>query len=137
MRVSVAVLILVLASAADAATLTVHVTNVDPKGGTLRVSLYDVAGWSKNEDTPLVSANVPAVAPETTVTLPSVKPGVYGVKLFQDVNNNGKFDQNFFGLPLERYGFSCNAKPFLSQPAFARTKVAIGDGSNTMAIRLQ
>jgi len=120
-----------------AATITVHVTDIDKKGGILRVSLYDQSGWSKDEDTPTASANVSAVMPENTFTLTDIKPGVYGIKLFQDANNNGRFDQNFLGLPLERYGFSHDIRPFLSQPSFHRTKFTVTDGSNEITIRLQ
>ena len=132
-----ALVFLMLPAQALAASLTVHVTDIDKKGGILRLSLYDSSGWSKDEDTPVASANVPAVLPDTTVTLEGIKPGVYAIKLFQDANNNGKFDQNFFGLPLERYGFSRDARPFLSQPGFSRTKFTVTDGSNEISIRLQ
>lgn len=137
MRVLLLALIFFLAPAAYAASLTVTVTNVDPKGGMLRVSLYDEAGWSKDEDTPVASDNLPALVPETKIVLTGVKPGVYGIKLFQDFNSNGKFDQNFLGLPLERYGFSRDARPFLSQPRFGRTKFTIAEGANEIVIRLQ
>ena len=137
MRFLLAVLLALLPVEADAATLTVTVMKVDPKGGTLRVSLYDEFNWSKSEDQPLASANVPAVAPETVVTLTDIKPGIYGVKLFQDANNNGKFDQNFVGLPLEHFGFSRDARPFLSEPGFDHTKFTIRDGANTITIHLQ
>lgn len=111
--------------------------NVDPKGGTLRVSLYDEFTWFRAKDEPQASANVPAVSPETVVTLSDIKPGVYGVKMYQDTNNNGKFDQNFIGLPLEHYGFSRDARPFLSEPGFDRTKFTILDGENAITIHLQ
>jgi len=120
-----------------AATLAITVKNVDPKGGTLRVSLYDEFSWFKSEDDPLMSQNVAATAPETVVTFKDVKPGVYGVKLFQDANDNGRFDRNFIGLPLERYGFSRDARPFLSEPDFDRTKFTIHDGDNAITIHLQ
>ncbi len=129
--------LLLLTQMAGAATLTVHVTDIDRKGGILRLSLYDPSGWSKDEDTPVASANVPAVLPETVVTLTDIKPGVYGIKLFQDANNNGRFDQNFLVMPLERYGFSRDARPFLSQPGFARTRFTVTEGSNEIIIRLQ
>ena len=132
-----ALVFLVLPVQALAATLTVHVTDIDKKGGTLRLSLYDQSGWSKDEDTPVASANVPAVLPETTATLTDIKPGVYAIKLFQDANDNGKFDQNFLGLPLERYGFSRDARPFLSAPALGRAKFTVTDGANEITIRLQ
>ena len=132
-----ALVFLVLPVQAMAAALTVHVTDIDKKGGILRLSLYDQSGWSKDEDTPIASANVPAAMPETTVILPDIKPGVYAIKLFQDANDNGKFDQNFIGLPLERYGFSNDARPFLSAPGFSRTKFTVTDGGNLIAIHLQ
>jgi uncharacterized protein (DUF2141 family) len=132
-----AMALVMAAQAAAAANLTVHVTAIDKKGGILRVSLYDQTGWSKDEDTPIASANVPAAMPETTVVLRDLKPGVYGVKLFQDFNGNGKFDQNFLGIPLERYGFSRDARPFLSQPAFDRAKFTVGEGDSEITIKLQ
>ena len=123
--------------AADAASLSVTVKNVDAKGGILRVSLYDEFSWSAATDAPLMSANVPAVAPETVATFADVKPGVYGIKLYQDVNENGKFDQNFLGLPLERYGFSRDARPFLSEPGFDHAKFIVHDDGNAITIHLQ
>ncbi len=133
----VPLLIALVPFAAEAATLTVKVENIGAKGGTLSLSLYDEASWSKDSDAPLASANVPAVAPETTVTLTDIKPGIYGVKAFQDANRNGKFDQNFLGLPLERFGFSRDARPFLSAPGFDRTKFVVVDGVNEITIHLQ
>ena len=130
-------MVVLMPLAAQAATLAVTVKNIDPKGGTLRVSLYDEFTWFKSEDDPLMSENVPAAAPETLVTFKDVKPGVYGIKLFQDANDNGKFDQNFFGLPLERYGFSRDAKPFLSAPGFDKVKFTVVDGDNEITFHLQ
>jgi uncharacterized protein (DUF2141 family) len=133
----VPLLIALVPFAAEAATLTVKVENIGAKGGILRLSLYDETSWSKEPDSPLASANVPAVAPETTVTLTDIKPGVYGVKAFQDANRNDKFDQGFLGIPLERFGFSRDARPFLSAPGFGRTEFTIVDGENEIVIHLQ
>jgi len=137
MRAGLLALILAMPLAAQAATLSITVKNVDAKGGVLRVSLYDEFTWFKSEDDPLMSQNVPAVAPETVVTFRDVKPGVYGVKLFQDTNDNGEFDRNFIGLPLERYGFSRDARPILSEPGFDRTRFTVHDGDNVITIHLQ
>jgi len=122
---------------AKAATITVHVANIDPKGGELHVALYNEKQWSDNDAKPLVDMIVPAVAPVTIVVMKDVVPGVYGIKSFQDVNKNGEFDQNFLGMPLERYGFSRDAKPFLSAPGFNRTKFTVSDGANEITIHLQ
>lgn len=129
--------LLLAAAPTAAATLTVKVENVDKKGGILRLSLYDQATWSNDKAEPVASADVEATAPETVVTLRNLAPGVYGVKTYQDANRNGKFDQNWIGLPLERYGFSNDARPVLSEPGFDKTKFTLTDGDNTIVIHLQ
>ena len=137
MRIFLAALLALWPLAASAATLTVTVENIGKKGGVLRLSLYDEALWSNDESQPIASANVPAVSPETTVTFKDLAPGVYGVKTYQDANRNGKFDQNWLGWPLERYGFSNDARPRLSEPSFDRTKFTLSDGENAIVIHLQ
>ncbi len=121
----------------QAATLTVHVGNVDPKGGILHVALYTERQWPDNDAQPISDMIVPAAAPMTTVVMKDIVPGVYGIKSFQDVNRNGEFDQDFIGLPMERYGFSRDARPFLSAPAFSRTKFAVPDGTSEITFHLQ
>ena len=137
LRILLVALLALMPLAASAATLTIKVENIDKKGGILRLSLYDEASWSNDASEPIVSANVPAVFPETIVVFKDVAPGTYGVKTYQDANRNQKFDQNFIGLPLERYGFSNDARPFLSAPGFSRTKFVVSDGGNLIAIHLQ
>jgi uncharacterized protein (DUF2141 family) len=130
-------LFLFCAMPASAATLTVKVANIDRKGGMLHVALYDETRWPNDDAEPVAQAIVEAVAPETTVVLKDVAPGTYGVKTYQDVNRNDKFDQGLFGLPLEPFGFSRDARPRLSEPGFRRTKFELRDGDNVIAIHLQ
>ena len=136
-RIILAALLALMPLAASAATLTVKVENIGKKGGVLRLSLYDEASWLNDKSEPVVSADVPAVLPETIVVFKDIAPGIYGVKTYQDANRNGKFDQNFIGWPLERYGFSNDARPVLSEPGFDRTKFTVSDGDNLIAIHLQ
>ena len=127
-RIVLALMIAAMPLAASAATLTVKVENISNKGGVLRLSLYDEASWPNDAS---------AVTPETVVTLSNLKPGVYGVKTYQDANSNGKFDQNWLGWPLERFGFSRDARPFLSAPGFSRAEFTLSDGENAIVIHLQ
>ena len=136
MRVLAAAMIFTLLPV-QAATLTVHVGNINPKGGILHVALYTEKQWPDNDAKPIVDMIVPAIAPLTTVVMKNVTPGVYGIKSFQDVNKNGEFDQDIFGLPMERYGFSRDAQPFLSAPAFDRTKFTITEGASDITFHLQ
>ncbi len=46
----------------------------------------------------------------------NVEPGVYGVQLFQDLNDNGEMDKGMFG-PKEPYGMSTNPKK-MGKPSY-------------------
>jgi uncharacterized protein (DUF2141 family) len=115
--------------------LSVTVQGVVP-GGMIRLGLYDRAGYGK-DDNPVAFADVPAKTGETVVQLSNIPPGDYGVMVYQDVNGNGRVDNNFIGIPREPYGFSRNAKPFLSKPGFDDVKLTVAPGENRHTLRLQ
>ncbi len=125
------------AAPALAANLTVQVEGVLPAGGVLRMGLYDAPRYPNDSNKPLASADVPAVPGETIVTLHDITPGVYGIQMFQDVNANGKMDTSWFGLPLEPFGFSQDATPFVSKPSFDQVKFTLAPGENRLVIHLQ
>jgi uncharacterized protein (DUF2141 family) len=47
-----------------------------------------------------------------------VPAGKYAIVVYHDENDNGHFDQNAFGMPMEGYGFSNNAAPLFDAPNF-------------------
>lgn len=123
----------------DKAVLTVKVENVSPKGGNLRLALYDRATYEADKD-PVTDRVVAVRQGVNLVTFEGVAPGEYAIKMFQDQNRNEKFDQNFIGLPEERYGFSNNAGPdwmHLGPPRFDVAKIMLRSGANTTTIRLR
>lgn len=122
---------------ASAADLTIHVDNVLPSGGTLRLGLYSEALYPDDDSKPIASADVSATSPETVITLHNVPPGIYAIQTFQDVNSNNKMDTTWLGLPLEPFGFSRDAKPFLSKPGFDEVKFAVANGENSQTLHLQ
>ena len=126
-----------LAWPAQAANLTVHVQDVLPAGGTVRLGVYDQASYPNDSAKPVASADVPAVPGETVVTLHNIPPGTYAIQVFQDVNSNGKMDTSWIGLPLEPFGFSLDAKPFLSKPPFDEVKFNLVAGENSQTLHLQ
>jgi len=121
---------------APVATLVVHVANVQA-GGLVRLGLYDQLGYRSEDAKPVASADVPAIEGETVITLRDVPPGIYAIETYQDVNSNDKMDLTWLGLPLEPFGFSRDAKPFLSKPSFDEVKFAVEDGEHSQVIHLQ
>lgn len=119
------------------ATLVIHVQDVSPKGGMLRLGLYDEAHYPDDNATPVAMADVKAEMGETIVTLRNVAPGTYAIETFQDVNSNGKMDTSWIGIPQEPFGFSQDARPVLSKPSFATVKFEVAAGVNTQTLHLQ
>ena len=124
-------------AAGPTASVTVRVENVLPAGGTLRLGLYDAARYPDDNATPIASADVSATPGETVVTLHNIPPGTYAIQTFEDINSNNKMDTTWVGLPLEPFGFSQDAKPFLSKPSFDSVKFSLAAGDNNQVIHLQ
>jgi uncharacterized protein (DUF2141 family) len=123
-------------NAAARARLTIHVQGVLAKGGLVRLGVYDRAAYDKDGE-PVAFADVAAKADETVITLTNIAPGEYAIETYQDVNANDRMDQSWIGLPQEPYGFSRNAKPFLSRPGFDDVKFTLAPGDNSQVLRLQ
>ena len=119
------------------ATLVIHIQDVSPKGGTLRLGLYDEARYPDDDATPVASADVRAEMGETVITLNNVPPGTYAIETFQDINSNNKMDTSWIGLPQEPFGFSRDAQPHFSKPGFAKVKFDVAHGMNVQVLHLQ
>jgi uncharacterized protein (DUF2141 family) len=122
---------------AEAGTLTVRVENLSPKGGVLRLGLYDAARYPDDNSTPVASADVPVKAGENVVVLKDIPPGAYAIETFQDVNANGRMDTTWLGFPLEPFGFSRDARPRFSKPGFDAVEFAVAAGENEQVLHLQ
>ena len=122
-------------SAPDSATLVVKVEHVSPKGGDISLALFDATNYD-DDDHPTLDRTEPAEPSGTSIVIEGLKPGVYAVKMMQDINRNGHFDTSWIGFPLEPYGFSNNARPGFSEPSFEKAKFMIAPGTNVITIRL-
>ena len=120
-----------------AATLVIHIQDVSPKGGTLRLGLYDEARYPDDESAPVASADVRAEPGLTTITLSNLAPGTYAIQAYQDLNSNEEMDTSWLGIPREPFGFSRDAQPRLSKPRFSAVKFEVLPGVNTHTLRLQ
>ena len=81
-------------------------------------------------------ASVAAVSGKTNVTFSGLKPGQYGVALFQDINGNEELDRNLLGAPNEPFGFSNNPVIGFSAPKFDAFKFEYDGTPKTLSIKL-
>ncbi len=115
-------------------TVRVTVAGVAAPQGFMMVALHDEKGWS---GAPLARARVAVAAKTVTLTLPAPAPGRYGVKLFHDVNGDGKMDTNIMGFPAEPVGFSNDAPIRLGPPSFADAAFDVGPAGAAQIINLK
>jgi len=109
---------LALAGSAHAFDLSVEVLNPKLLQGSINAAVYTQAeGWLK--DTQALGAQRLPVADKTVLVFRNLPAGSYAVSLFHDENGNGVMDRNVIGLPLERYGFSRDARATMGPPSFA------------------
>ena len=64
---------------------------------------------------------------EISVSFNQKEPGVYAIRYFHDENNNGKLETNLFGMPVEGYGYSNNAKPNFGPVEFEQIKFNVSE----------
>ena len=119
-------------SLAQQPLLQIEILNIQKDRGKIVVEIYkDKSDWLKtpfqkislstNESSKKASFNVPY--------------GTYAVSIYQDINENGKLDQNFLGIPKEPIGFGNNHKP-LGKPDFESALIEYSLKSQPEAIKL-
>lgn len=123
------------AHAQDTVDLTLTFPALATKQGKVLIAVYDSAqGWSAGKPVRAVQAD--AADAEPTAKALALPPGTYAVRAFQDVDGDGKLGTNPFGLPIEPYGFSRDAKPNMGPPSFDAAAFELKAGATTQAIHL-
>lgn len=83
---------------------TIEITNVQTKKGTLFVAVFDSQEALK-KNKPVAGLKLETTG-ETITALVTLPAGEYYVSAYQDLNNNGKLDTNFIGIPKEPVGIA-------------------------------
>lgn len=106
-------------------------------GGVLHVSVYPSAKAYKLDSACARQAMVVDGRTVQTCTVDSLPPGIYAVRVFQDVNSNGKLDTSWLGWPQEPYGFSNDAPINAGPPPFKLAAIQVRPGEQTSRVRLR
>ena len=65
-----------------------------------------------------------------------LKSGSYAIAVYQDINNNGKLDKNWVGIPTEPYGFSKDPVIRFGPPLYEDCQLHL-EGKKNISIRLR
>lgn len=111
---------------AQAADLTLKLSNVVGSEGTVRIAVYaNEADYRKKSVRAIKQA---ASGPRMTIVVKDLPEGEYAVTLFQDLDGNEKLDTNLLGIPKEPWGASLQGKSVIGAPGWndARFKLPAG-----------
>jgi uncharacterized protein (DUF2141 family) len=106
-------------------TLTIEFSITKYNKGNILLALYDSnENYLKNA---VRSSKVEVKDKKAVIRFDNLEKGVYGFSFFHDVDNNGKLNKNFMGIPKEPYGFSNNEKGKFGPPDFEKIRFPLQD----------
>lgn len=112
------------------------ILNKPDAGGTLRLALcpnkeaYDTEKGCR-------TTSVAAIGRTVRCSFDDVTPGTYAVKVFHDINDDGKLNTSWIGWPQEPYGFSNDAPVNMGPPSFKLAAITIGERPQTTRIQMR
>jgi uncharacterized protein (DUF2141 family) len=104
-------------------------------GGTLHVALcHDRDAYNSGEG--CINRMVSVQGSTTLCSFDSLAPGTWAVRVFQDINADGRLNTSWLGWPKEPVGFG-NDAPVSTGPPFklAALTLASGENSTRMLVR--
>jgi len=118
----------------ETVTLTIEFNITKYNKGSIFLALYN------SKETYMKSAIHSSKAKVTdkkaTIVIEDLAPGNYGFSFFHDVNDNGKLNKNFLGIPKEPYGFSNNEKGMFGPPDYEDITVEVTQDT-TISIKIK
>ncbi len=119
--------------AADNSTLTVNFTGLQPKG-VVNFMVVDSRDSYDGKAPAKVVDRVVVTGSSASVTLKDLAPGRYALKAFHDLNGDGKMNTNPFGIPLEPFSFSNNARGRMGPTSWEAASFEMIEGSNAQTL---
>jgi uncharacterized protein (DUF2141 family) len=103
------------------------------------VALYNSSDTWLKLDRALKLTRVPIGGDSIDVTFDGMDPGVYGISVIHDENENGKLDMRYFPIPgpVEGAGVSRDATATFGPPSWNDAKIRIGDVGGLVAVKVR
>lgn len=115
-------------------TLTVGFEVTKYNKGSILFALYDSeTNYMKSA---MHNVKVKVENNKAIIKIENLSKGSYGFSFFHDVNNDGKLNKNFLGIPKEPYGFSNGEKGSFGPPDFEDIKFELKQDT-TLNVRIK
>ncbi len=115
--------------------ITVTLSGIKDVKGIVQAGLYNSEDGYKNGGS-VRGARVEVKADTVIINYSDLPDGEYAIKLFHDVNGDGKMATNLFGIPTEPFAFSNNAVGKMGPAKWVDAKFTISGAKTAHAITL-
>jgi uncharacterized protein (DUF2141 family) len=131
-------LLVILTSASEISnfSLTIHITGFPSNEGKAYVGIYRPQDKWPEINKQFIGKVVDIENGVAKITFETLDKGSYAIAVFHDRNRNGILDKNMLGVPVEKYGFSNNARETFSAPSFQSAAVNL-DKSKWISINVK
>lgn len=117
--------------------LTVEFVGLASDAGGIPCQLLDSSEqFLSREHSPRQSALVYIHAGKATWVIDNLEFGQYVVSAYHDANANGELDTGLFGIPIEDYGFSNDARGTFGPPDYEDAQFEFNQPEQTLVIRI-
>jgi len=99
-------LLLAIISYGQTANLTLRISNIEGVKGNISIAIFNSPEGFPDSDTYFIGKKIPIKSKKFEYVFNNLPTGEYAIAIYQDINKNGKLDKNWFGIPVEPYGFS-------------------------------
>lgn len=136
-KIFIIVSCIIVTSELAVAQLAVSIVNITESKGKVLIALYHSKSNFLIESKANHFAKVDVSTNKVSYSFKDLPQGYYAISLFHDINNNEQLDTNFFGIPIEPYGFSNNAKARLGPPSYDEAAFYYNGESLSLTIKLK
>jgi uncharacterized protein (DUF2141 family) len=117
--------------------IVINVDDIEINKGSVFVGLFTDQATFRKIDKVFMYEKVEANSKRKEVIIKNVPFDEYAIVIFQDYNDNKKFDTSFIGIPKEPFGFSTNYKVTTKAPAYQEVSFEHKKEDTEMTVKLQ
>ena len=108
------------------ANIEISITNFNNDKGYAVVALFkSPKGFPDNTKDAFLIKRVKISSKISSCDFKNIEHGNYAIAVYHDANNNGKLDNNFFGIPTEGLAVSNNIKASWTAPTFEEAQFSV------------
>ncbi len=116
--------------------LVIEITGFENSEGIAKVALAN-SKENYEGDTPFKGFNFKIINNKVAETITGLPYGEYAIKVYHDENENNEMDKRMFGIPIERYGFSNDAKGSFGPPEFEKASFKLDSPELAITFKVQ